>query len=265
MKPNIVRTSDLLRLLHAVTTLRDRSSGEEGMGLLHGEPGVGKSTAIAYTVNATSGVLVRARVTWSVTSMLQAIGREFELPPHPHRDPMVDAIVQAQASAEQPRPIFVDEADYLLRSRSGRTEMLDALRDIYDLTGCPVILIGMEEIEQTLRTQKRYSRFDRRVTQRVEFRGMTEVDAQRVAGELCEVHVEGSMQKSEKTGSVAVAGTLVEHLRAKTKGNIGYFVRELGQVERWAATNGAATVTLQDWTSRGQRRAEVGRAVASAA
>ena len=256
MKAKVVRTSDLVRLVHAVDQLQTRGGGEEGMGLLHGEPGTGKTTAICYAVNMKRGVFVRAKVTWSVTSMLATLCAELGLPEHRHRHVMMTAIEESLAL--DPRPVFVDEADYLLRSQGGRTEMLDCLRDVYDITRCPVVLIGMEEIDQTMRTQKRYARFDRRLTERVAFQGLTVADAQRVAGELCEVDVEGAMGEGDRPGSVPAAGTLVEALHKEVRGNVGYLVRRLAEVERWAQTNGLGSVTLADWQGRNRRPVAAG-------
>ena len=44
---------------------------------------------------------------------------------------MMTAAVQKLTA--DPRPIFIDEADYLFK----RPDMLDAMRDIYDVTGSP--------------------------------------------------------------------------------------------------------------------------------
>lgn len=225
MKTKTVKTSDLVTVVHAVHELMDAEPGAPGMGLLDGPPGFGKTTSLTYCVNTMRGVYVRAMVTWSVTGMLQALCRQLDLPPHRHRQPMVEGAIQALA--QDPRPIFIDEADYLFRQRGGETAMLDSLRDIYDIAGVPVILVGMETLAQELKTP-RLARFDRRI-RRVQMQGLGVPDAQLVASELCEVEVEPEV---------------IERLHDDTRGNIGRLVVALSQLERWASTNGLPTVSL---------------------
>ncbi|MEM1055148.1 MAG: ATP-binding protein [Bacteroidota bacterium] len=242
-----VKTSDLARVLRSVHELMHRDFGTPGMALLHGPPGIGKTTALTYTVNAMRGVYVRAKVTWSVTSMLQELCRELHVEAHRHRHPMIEQII-ASLSADE-RPIVLDEADYLFRQRRGMTEMLDALRDIYDTAGVPVVIVGMEDLDKTLRTA-RLSRFDRRMA-RIEMRGLTVADTQLVAGTLCEVPVEGALDPTNPDRPVPVEGTLVETLHSKTRGNVGRLVVLLSQLEKWARTNQLDRITLLAAQQRG--------------
>lgn len=225
MKRETVRTSDLVKVVAEVHNLMDVEPGAPGMALLDGPPGFGKTTSLTFCVTRMRGVYIRAMVTWSVTSMLQSLCRELDLPAHRHRQPMIDAAIQSLAT--DPRPVFIDEADYLFRQRGGETAMLDALRDVYDTAGVPVILVGMETLAQELRTP-RLARFDRRMA-RIRMEGLSEADAQTVAEELCEVPIDRDV----------VAG-----LHGETGGNIGRLVVALGQLERWSRTNGLPTITL---------------------
>ena len=162
MKHEMAMTTNVRRFLAAVRELNDRSFTVEGMGLLWGQPGEGKSTTVAYATNTLDGIFLRANVCWTLTSMLGALMIELGQPRGRFRTPMHDAAVKCLM--EHPRPIFIDEADYLLR----QTNMLDEMRDIYDNTGSPVILIGMEEMARKVQAE---GRFGRRITQWVEFRG----------------------------------------------------------------------------------------------
>ncbi len=226
MKHKMAMTTNVRRFLAAVRELTDRPLGVEGMGLLWGLPGEGKSTTVAFATNSLDGIFLRANACWTVTSMLAALMVELGQPAGRFRAPMVDAAVRCLM--EHPRPIFVDEADYLLR----KSDMLDVMRDIYDNTGSPVILIGMEEMARKVQTN---GRFARRITQWVEFRGISIVDTRTLADTICDVGVED---------------TLLSRLHDAARANIGRMTTGLSRIETFARFNKLETVTAKAWGDR---------------
>jgi DNA transposition AAA+ family ATPase len=226
MNHEMAMTTNVRRFLAAVRELTDRPLGVEGMGLLWGQPGEGKSTTVAYATNTLDGIFLRANACWTVTSMLQALMVELGQPQGRFKAPMVDTSVRCLM--EQPRPIFVDEADYLLR----QANMLDVMRDIYDTTGSPVVLIGMETMARKVQTN---GRFARRITQWVEFRGITLADARTLADTICEVGVEDC---------------LLSRLYEAARANIGRMTTGLSRIEQFARINKLESVTLEQWGDR---------------
>lgn len=229
MRNKVVLTSNVDAFMGALRTLQTRSEREEGMGLLWGLPGEGKSTTISHVAIRTDAIFLRARVTWTVSTMLRALSKEMQLEEGRYRDPMIERIVESLSRL--PRPIFIDEADYLFR----QTDMLDALRDIYDDTKVPIILVGMEDIARKIRSHYRFNRFERRITQWIEFKGLSLGDVRKVARELCEVELEDD---------------LIEHIHKQTEGNIGNVVIALAKVEKFGSMNALPLVTLADYGSR---------------
>lgn len=228
MKHEMAMTRNVRRFLAAVRELSDRPPGVEGMGLLWGKPGEGKSTVIAYATNLLDGVFLRAGANWTVTTMLQALCVELGLAPSRYRAPMVDAAVARLA--ERPRPIFVDEADYLLRN----AVMLDTLRDVYDVSGSPVVLIGMEQAARKIQASD-YGRFARRITQWIEFRGIDMGDARTLADTVCDV---------------SVADDLLSHVHRAAAGNIGRMVTAMARIEAFGRNSGARVVNDEAWADR---------------
>ncbi|MRR33185.1 ATP-binding protein [bacterium] len=235
MKHEMVKTKDVRRFMQSVEDLLNRPMGTEGMGLLWGPPGTGKTTSLAYVANVYDAVYVRAVGCWTVTSMLGDLCRELGGKRMLRRSDMVEYIVEELTKdGRQPRPIFVDEADYCFR----QFEMIDSLRDIYDLSGCPVILIGMEDIARRIRTHERIAR---RITQWIEFKGLDMDDTKQVASEVCEV---------------SLAQDLVRHLHKETGGNIGRIIIALTKIEKFALANGLGGpdtpggVTIAQWGDR---------------
>jgi DNA transposition AAA+ family ATPase len=181
---------------------------------------------VAFACNTLDGIFLRANTCWTVTSMLAALMVELGQPMSRRRAPMMQDAVKVLT--EHPRPIFIDESDYLF----GRADMLDAMRDIYDVTGSPVILIGMEEFARKVQSK---GKFARRITQWVEFCGICAEDARTLADSLCEVKV---------------SDDLLIHVHKAARKNIGRMVTGLARIEQFARINALETVTRKEWADR---------------
>ncbi|MDY0212585.1 MAG: ATP-binding protein [Desulfuromonadaceae bacterium] len=222
-------TKNMRRFIGAVDELSNRPMGTEGMGLLWGQPGEGKSTAIAYVINAMNGVYARAMSSWTVTSMLGYLCKELGGHRMLRRADMVDYIVEQLC--ENPRPVFIDEADHIF-DKPRKFEMAESLRDIYDISGCPVILCGMEDIARIIQG---HGRFARRITQWVEFTGIDLADARTVVETISEIQIEED---------------LLQHMHEATGGNIGRMVVAISKIERMAKTSGIDSVSADQWGDR---------------
>uniref|UniRef100_UPI0026F2AC70 AAA family ATPase n=1 Tax=Thiohalomonas denitrificans TaxID=415747 RepID=UPI0026F2AC70 len=181
MRYRILPVKNVSRLKAAGDALVQREPGMPGMGLIWGPTGYGKTTAATWFINQVHGVYVRAISLWSPKSMLAALARELDLDPKGmNNGETLEAIVQRLA--ETGRPIFIDEADYVVE----KATLTNALRDIHDLSTAPVILIGMHGIEKRIRKNPQ---FTGRVSQWVAFEGLDIDDARLLANGLCEVQV----------------------------------------------------------------------------
>ena len=94
MRKKIVETTNISALIRTLESLSARGAGEEGMALFYGPPGAGKTTALAYAQLRTQATMLRARSTWSVTSMLGQLLRELGLSETGSRDTRLDRIVE---------------------------------------------------------------------------------------------------------------------------------------------------------------------------
>src|SRR5690606_11139126 len=134
-----------------------------------------------------------------------------------------------RALSENPRPIYVDEVDYLFRCR----ELLDTLRDIYDLTRVPIVFAGEKASVDLIRNSFDLGRFKRRFLQWVEFRGLSLEDARKIASELME--------------GVEADDDLVEVVHREAGGNIDRMVKGFAAVERFGQTNDLRRVDAALW------------------
>lgn len=224
MRTKLAITKNIVALQAAFESLEGRDPGIPGMGLVHGFTGFGKTTAIAWLVNRTSGVFVRAMSTWTPNAMLGAIMRELGKEPLWNGGAAMAKEISNSLGTSQ-RPLFVDEADYLLSN----IKMLETLRDIHDVSGVPVVLIGMEGIERRLVHRQQLAR---RISQWVEFMPADLEDARIVADTVCEVKI---------------ADDLLKLLHADAKGSVGLMVVGLSRIEAKAKANGWTKVTAEQW------------------
>lgn len=226
MKSRIVLTKNVARLSDAGEALLRRAPGMPGMGLIHGETGYGKTTAITWHANRANAVYVRAMATWTPASMLQAILRELGRAPRGSCAAMMEDSIEALAISG--RPLYIDEADYLVDTK----RMTESLRDIHDMATTPVILVGMGGIDQRLSHRKQLTG---RVMQDVRFEPLDMDDAGLLASELSDIEL---------------APDLVEHLHREACGSTRLVCVGLARIEQVARGRGLGKIGLGDWGKR---------------
>lgn len=231
MRYRTIPVKNIARLREAGDALINRTPGMPGMGLIWGPTGYGKTTAVTWFINQCHGVYIRAMRLWSPKSMLTAIARELDLDIKAMNNGMlVEAIIQRLA--ESGRPLFIDEADYVVETR----RLTDTLRDIHDLSTVPVILVGMHGIEKRIRNNEQ---FTGRISQWVNFEGIDRDDCRLLADGLSEVKI---------------ADDLLKHLHQEASprsGSNGAEVRRLvvglGRIEQYARSRGLDAISESDW------------------
>lgn len=225
MKHQVANVKNVMRLGLAFSHLVDRGAGVPGIGLVHGFTGAGKSTAVTLLINRSGGVFLRASAVWTPNTMLASLTHELGGQPAGSNARMLSFCVETLGRDPNPRPIFVDEADYLLSN----TKMIETLRDIHDLTGAPLILIGMDGIQRriTLRPQ-----FARRITQWVEFKPLDLADARTLIDTVCEVEI---------------ADDLAGKLHHAAGGSVGLMTVGLARIEAVAKGQRWESVDAKAW------------------
>ncbi len=223
MRTKIVPVKNVTRLNDAGEALRRRPAGMPGMGLVHGETGYGKTTAVTWYANRCNAAYVRATAVWTPAAMLGKIAEELRIRPRGSCAKMMDDIIDALALSN--RPLFVDEADYLIDSK----RMTEALRDLHDMTTVPVVLIGMGGIDQRLSHRKQLTG---RLMQDVRFQPLDMADARALADHLCEVEV---------------ADDLLARLNQQANGSARLLVVGLARIEERAKRMGCASIGAERW------------------
>ena len=136
----------------AVDSALGSEKGLSGFILAYGQAGRGKSVAAdGYHISRTTGAYVRVWQNWSQSAFLQRLLFEVrgskEDMPRINGNRCKEIIVQLLKDRKQ--PLFIDEADRL------KIDRIEDLRDIYEMTGVPVILIGEEGLLGLLSERRR--------------------------------------------------------------------------------------------------------------
>lgn len=144
-----------------------RGAGHPGFSVVVGRAGRGKSECARwYAVSNPSSVVYVSYIgTWTPLSMLQAICWEL-CQCKPGRATQAVELITEEMSRER-KAVIVDEAD-----RMGM-KLLDLLRDLNELTGCPIVLVGEEPLTGKLKPARRVCS---RVRRRMEFLPVQQAD-----------------------------------------------------------------------------------------
>lgn len=180
MKRVFVKTSNVKNFISSVTRLQNRQEDIPGMMLLYSDPGLGKTRTSLWWVAQNDGILIRTKKLMSGRWMLEEIVAELGEAPMRRVSDLFRQCVDMLL--EKPRMVFVDEVDYLCYD----ARVIETLRDIHDVTGAPVVLIGMGMADKKL---MRYKHLYDRFSEIVKFTDLTEADVKIIADEMCEVKI----------------------------------------------------------------------------
>ena len=228
MKSKVALVKNIQRLLDAYGVVETAEAGAERMVLLHGATGTGKSTALLHLMNQTDAIYVEASPAWTLNSMYRAIVAAIGADPRGRSADLERYIVEEMG--KRSRPLFVDEIDHILLPGATSTlRMLEALRSIHDKSRMPIVMVGMDRIEQKIRLREQLAR---RVFQWVKFTDLDRDDARTVADTLCDI---------------PIADDWLDAVFAATKGRISYISHNIKKARVRARSNRWAEINLEAW------------------
>jgi len=235
MKFELASTRNIDRFMDAVKALEGRLADTEkmGLGLVYGEPGLGKTLAmeVYHARSKKAGrirtVMVRALDIWTQSSMLKDILGALGCAPLAYRkDIMFDQIRDELRG--KPAIFLIDEIDKIAGSRS----MLGILKDIHDVTGSSILMIGEERVNDLLtRFHSFYNRMNRSAV--VKLKDHTQEDVGRVIEQRCEVPVE-----------TAVVRAIHQEVGGKSMRSV---LDRISDMEQFSQTNCLKAITLGDY------------------
>ncbi len=180
MKKVFVKTNNVKRFITMMNNLQNRAEGVPGMGLVYGEPGLGKTQAIKWWAFKNDAILIRCNQMMSARWLLKEIlDYMSEIKPYTVSELFNEVIRNLILT---PKVLIVDEIDYLTID----SKAVEILRDIHDKTNIPVVLVGMTSANSRL---KKFSHLYDRLSEIVKFERFSKSDIKTIVKELSEIEL----------------------------------------------------------------------------
>lgn len=219
MKNVFLETENVRSFRESLSLLEDIEKGQPGLGVVWGRAGRGKTLCAREYAVRTGAVYLRVLEGWTQRGMLSQLCREINgmEPSTAERCKMT----ACQELERLPRTILVDEADRLDIRR------IEDLRDIHDLTGIPVVLIGEEHLYAMLSAR---GRLWSRVMAVVEFRP---------------IGAEDVMLFGHKAAEVKIEPSAAQRLVTRSGGDFRLVWLDMHEIEQMARANQTREITLK--------------------
>ena len=178
MKKIFVKTQNVKNFIGLVENLINKPKNIPKMGLVYGEPGLGKSQTALWLACKYDGIYLRASNLMTGRWLLEELVKELDEIPRFLTSDNFNIVVKKLK--QKPQVIFIDEIDYLVNNY----KTIETLRDIHDETGCPIIFIGMGLAHRKL---ERYKHLYDRFSEILKFETFGVDDLSQIIGKLSEI------------------------------------------------------------------------------
>lgn len=154
MNKIFVKTQNVKNFIGLVENLQNKPKNIPKMGLVYGEPGLGKSQTAIWLACKYDGIYLRTSNLMTGRWLLEELVKELdEIPRFLSSDNFNICVKKLK---QESKVIFIDEIDYLMNNY----KTIETLRDIHDETNCPIVFIGMGLAHKKLERYKHlYDRF----------------------------------------------------------------------------------------------------------
>lgn len=225
---SVAPLKNVAALMTLVKTLQKRPAGLPGIGVGSGPSGFGKSVAAQFCQNKLGCLYIEARSYWTAKAFCENLLIELSGRPKGTITQMMGQIIDLMG--DQPdRPLIVDEADKLVDKRQ-----IELIRDIYETTQVPVILVGEEELPTKL---AEFERVHNRVLDWVLF-------------QPCDLDDTRALADLVLRGEVTIADDLIEAIRQQTGGRARRIATTLHEVAQFARTSGKHELDVASYRGR---------------
>ena len=178
MKKIFVKTTNVKNFIGLVENLINKPKNIPKMGLVYGEPGLGKSQTALWLACKYDAIYLRATNLMTGRWLLEEMVKELDEIPRFLTSDNFNIVVKKLK--QKPQVIFIDEIDYLMNNY----KTIETLRDIHDETGCPIIFIGMGLAHRKL---ERYKHLYDRFSEILKFETFGVDDLSQIIGKLSEI------------------------------------------------------------------------------
>ena len=173
-----VKTTNVKNFIGLVENLINKPKNVPKMGLVYGEPGLGKSQTALWLACKYDAIYLRATNLMTGRWLLEEMVKELDEIPRFLTSDNFNIVVKKLK--QNPQVIFIDEIDYLINNY----KTIETLRDIHDKTDCPIIFIGMGLAHRKL---ERYKHLYDRFSEILKFETFGVNDLSQIIGQLSEI------------------------------------------------------------------------------
>jgi len=214
MRDQFVQTKNVKRFRTAVDRIQHaKLKGVERMALVFGPPGLGKSECALQHCAHNGSVYIRMKKLMSARWFLrELIDRLGDSPKWRTEDLFNQAV---ELLKQKKRTLVLDEVDYF----TSDSKVTETLRDLGDVSGVPMLLIGMQQADKRL---MRYPHLYDRFVEVVRFQPLDREDVELMVRELSEVTFEeDAIEKMvvESEGRVRKLLALIHRAEYVARGN----------------------------------------------
>ena len=178
MNKTFVKTTNVKNFIGLVENLINKPKNIPKMGLVYGEPGLGKSQTALWLACKYDGIYLRALNLMTGRWLLEELVKELDEIPRFLTSDNFNIVVKKLK--QNPQIIFIDEIDYLINNY----KTIETLRDIHDETNCPIIFVGMDLAHRKL---ERYKHLYDRFSEVLKFETFGINDINQIIGQLSEI------------------------------------------------------------------------------
>ena len=225
MKPTFAIVSNVERLMAGMAIVHQRGAMEAGMMLVTSEPGFGKTETLRWYVSQQPyAVYIRAKSGWTRHWFLNDLLAALGVSPARLTE---DMFRQAKGALEaRPYMLVVDEVEHALADHV----VMEAIRDLSDSTCIPVVLVGMDQVKDRIRS--RYPQISSRIAVIVYFQPVSREDVVKAAATLLD--------------GLRLEDDLVDEIHRQCEGRMRLVMNALGNCERLARQRKVAALALKD-------------------
>ena len=179
MNKVFVRTKNAKKFVALMEEVKQLPANIPKIVLVYGEYGLGKSETIKWWTFKNDCVYVRANQGMTSRWLLSEIAEELGEEPFWHIQDTFNLV--EQKLKQNPKPLIIDEVDYLVNNN-----VIEVLRDLHDRTMCPMILVGMVNIDKKL---SMYPHLKDRIYKAFKFESYDKQDIKQILSELSEIPI----------------------------------------------------------------------------
>ena len=179
MNKTFIKTKNVVNFVSLMNELQNLPPNIPKMALVYGDYGLGKSETIKWWTFKNDCVYVRANQGMTTRWLLSAIAEELDVEYYWHIDETFREV--ENALIRHKTTIIIDEIDYLIDVKS-----IETLRDLHDRTGCPLVLVGMDQVDKKL---SRYPHLVDRIYKKFRFESYDSNDIKKIISELSEIPI----------------------------------------------------------------------------